>query len=221
MEFAVSRSLGVRVVSPALHRVSELIASDEGRDKERDDEGNDGLDLGAKMAVFEIDATRGLGLHDSLNIIEDGWDETKGQGDNHGNDMRWESNELERVEIPFKRSGEVQRLRRRSKNHRKDDHEDEAEKDSCRFEDRIPINDETIDVEGRVIRCPWDKNVDDQNEDDHDPEGRKRLQDPEEGNAASPKEENTKEEDDSLNGERHHISRIWEEDGHHQNDEGE
>lgn len=38
---------------------------------------------------------------------------------------------------------------------------------------------------------------------------------------ASPKEKNTKEEDESLNGERHHISRIWKEDSHHQNDHGE
>ena len=38
---------------------------------------------------------------------------------------------------------------------------------------------------------------------------------------ASPKEEDAKEEDDSLNGERHHVSRIREENGHHQNDEGE
>ena len=38
---------------------------------------------------------------------------------------------------------------------------------------------------------------------------------------ASPKEEDAKEKDDSLDGERHHIGRIWQEDGHHQNDEGE
>ena len=105
MEFAVSRSLGVRIIASALHRISELIASDEGGNEERNDEGDDCLDLRAEVSVFEIDTTGGLGFHDSLNVIKDGWDEPEGQRDDHRDDVGWESDELERIEIPFKRSG--------------------------------------------------------------------------------------------------------------------
>ena len=169
MEFAVSRSLGVRIISPALHRISEFVASDEGGNEERDDEGNDGLDLRAKVTVFEINATGGLGLHDSLNVIKDGWDETESQRNDHRKDVGWESDELERVEIPFKRGGQIQRLGRRGENHGKNDHEEETKENPRSLKDRVPIDDETIDIESRIILGPWNKDVDDQDEDDHYP----------------------------------------------------
>ena len=170
-ENVITRSFRARIIAAAFHRVREFFGTHKARDEERNDQGGYAHQAFPKASVLEIDAAGGLGFHDPIGILEQRGNEAQGNRDRHGDFGGWEMEHLQRREIPFEGISQIKRFRGGGEDQGQFHHHDEAQKDAARLGERVPINDPSIEIPGerKDVDRAWHENVDDENENDHEP----------------------------------------------------
>ena len=94
------------MVAAALHGHGQFVGPPEGRDKEGDQQGDQGFGLLEEVSGVEVGAPRLLGGHDLVGLLDQGGDEPEGDGHHHTQLMDGDPNLFEGAQQLFQAVGE-------------------------------------------------------------------------------------------------------------------